>query len=88
MKYNFKKYRHGEADTLGEPYDYKSVMHYPRRAFSTNGRATIVPKQGQTIGNRQGFSKVDINQIKKLYKCGGVGPTSRPKPPTKPPVGK
>ena len=26
--YNFKKYRPGEASTLGEPYDKQSVMHY------------------------------------------------------------
>ena len=28
MRYNFEKYRPGEADTMGEPYDYKSIMHY------------------------------------------------------------
>ena len=30
MEYNFNKYRQGEASTLGEPYDKKSVMHYAK----------------------------------------------------------
>ncbi|KAK3728200.1 hypothetical protein QZH41_015954 [Actinostola sp. cb2023] len=87
---NFEKYRHGEADTLNAPYDYLSIMHYPEYAFSKNRRKTIVPiRSGVRIGQRSGFSKVDIQQIKKLYKCsgggGGVRPTRRP---TRPPVGK
>ena len=28
VEYNFKKYRPGQASTLGEPYDKQSVMHY------------------------------------------------------------
>nr|VFU02998.1 mRNA [Oulactis sp. MM-2018] len=78
--YNFKKYSHGQADTLGEPYDYGSIMHYPRRAFSRNGKETIVPKKsGVTIGQRRGLSRIDIRQLNKLYKCrGGVIPTRLP----------
>ena len=71
----FKKYPHGEGDYLGEPYDYDSVMHYPRDAFGLeyNGRrmATLVPKDKpwRKIGQRSKFSQIDLNQINKLYKC-------------------
>lgn len=28
MRYNFEKYKNGQADTYGAPYDVGSVMHY------------------------------------------------------------
>ena len=49
MKGQFKKYSHGQIDSLGVKYDYSSVMHYHRRAFSRNGRDTIVPKQAGAV---------------------------------------
>lgn len=45
----FKKYSHGQIDSLGVVYDYGSVMHYPRWAFSKNGRDTIVPKRAGVV---------------------------------------
>ena len=71
----FKKYPHGEADYLNEPYDYESVMHYPRTGFGVvvnrKPLATIVPKDKpwREIGLRKGFSKIDLRQINKLYNC-------------------
>jgi hypothetical protein len=49
-------------------YDYDSIMHYPMTAFSINGQPTIVPKKaGVTIGQRNGFSKGDIETVNSMY---------------------
>lgn len=75
VKYNFQKYRQGQASTLGAAYDKKSVMHYGNYAFSTNRRKTIVSisNPNERLGQRQGFSKIDIQQLRKYYKCSGGG---------------
>lgn len=53
-------------------YDFDSVMHYRAKAFSTNGDDTIVPKNASIVasrlGQRDGFSPIDRNQINKAYK--------------------
>jgi hypothetical protein len=48
-------------------YDYGSIMHYPRNAFSTNGKDTIVPKHGEAIGQRESLSAGDIAAVEQLY---------------------
>eukprot|EP00112_Aurelia_sp_Birch-Aquarium-sp1_P022417 Seg6310.2 transcript_id=Seg6310.2/GoldUCD/mRNA.D3Y31 product="Zinc metalloproteinase nas-15" protein_id=Seg6310.2/GoldUCD/D3Y31 len=70
----FWNYGHGEADYLGEPYDFDSVMHYHKTAFSIDGqRPTIIAKDKpqRRLGQRKGLSQVDVNQVNKLYKCDG-----------------
>jgi len=86
MEFNFNKYGRSTIDSLGTLYDYGSVMHYDSKAFSRNGRPTILPKkQGVSLGNREYLSDIDIQQMNLLYKCsgggGGGGGGSRPKPP-------
>lgn len=55
---------------FGAPYDYNSIMHYPRTAFSRNGEDTIVPKKsGANIGQRNGLSVHDIERINTMYNC-------------------
>lgn len=50
-----------DGDDVGA-YDYGSIMHYPRTAFSKNGLDTIVPTNppGAAIGQRTGLSAGDI----------------------------
>ncbi|KAM8921420.1 embryonic protein UVS.2-like [Pelodytes ibericus] len=66
---NFKKL---VTNNLGLPYDYSSVMHYPRYAFSnTTNQATIVPKPDPnvTIGQTDGLTPLDVSKINSLYQC-------------------
>lgn len=81
---NFAKERAGEIDSLGTPYDYRSMMHYSKSAFTNNGEITIetLDKTKQDIiGQRNGFSQIDARQINLMYKCRGTRPT--PGTPTK-----
>uniref|UniRef100_A0A915BIG2 Metalloendopeptidase n=2 Tax=Parascaris univalens TaxID=6257 RepID=A0A915BIG2_PARUN len=79
--YNFDKLKADEVDSLGEPYDYASIMHYARDTFS---RAmyldTILPKvivngRRPEIGQRVQLSAGDISQTRKLYRCPVCGET-------------
>jgi hypothetical protein len=62
-----------DGDDLGA-YDYGSIMHYPRTAFSKNGQDTIVPTDPTAqIGQRIGLSAGDIAAVKSMYpECGVV----------------
>jgi len=71
-KFNFNKGRTGTITSHGTPYDYSSVMHYPGKAFSANGGYTIRTRDSskqRLIGQRTGFSRTDIDQIRRMYKC-------------------
>lgn len=55
-----------DGDDIGG-YDFGSLMHYGRRAFSNNNQDTIVPLGGQAIGQRNGLSPGDIAAIRAMY---------------------
>ncbi|XP_053545305.1 astacin-like metalloendopeptidase [Bombina bombina] len=68
---NFEK-AEPETNNMALKYDYTSVMHYGRFAFTnTPGQATIIPKPDTTviIGQRYGLSNLDLMKIKQLYQC-------------------
>lgn len=62
-----------DGDDLGA-YDYGSIMHYPRKAFSKNNQDTIIPTNtNAVIGQRNGLSAGDIAAVNALYSnCGPV----------------
>nr|XP_057905222.1 bone morphogenetic protein 1-like isoform X1 [Doryrhamphus excisus] len=81
QEYNFLKMEPGEVDSLGEVYDFGSVMHYARNTFSRSVFLdTISPRYDVNggrppIGQRIKLSKGDIAQARKLYKCARCGET-------------
>uniref|UniRef100_A0A8D3CK44 Metalloendopeptidase n=1 Tax=Scophthalmus maximus TaxID=52904 RepID=A0A8D3CK44_SCOMX len=67
MAYNFYKQ---STNNLNTPYDYSSIMHYGKTAFSIQyGRDSItpIPDPNAQIGQRQGMSYWDIMRIHRLY---------------------
>lgn len=66
MAFNFDQ-RFEDGEDIGV-YDYSSIMHYPRWAFSKNGEDTIVPLQNDVeIGQRDTLSELDIAAIEAMY---------------------
>nr|CAD7604061.1 unnamed protein product [Timema genevievae] len=69
------------VDTLGEKFDYRSIMMYDEYAFSKDGVSPTLQakKNGVVIGpiwKKHRLSQSDIRRIHKLYKCNG----NKPKP--------
>ncbi|MEO5741847.1 MAG: M12 family metallopeptidase [Vicinamibacterales bacterium] len=62
MEHNFNQHI-SDGDDVG-PYDFGSIMHYPRDAFSVDGTDTIIPvvalPPGVVMGQRNGLSAGDI----------------------------
>ncbi|XP_054977297.1 astacin-like metalloendopeptidase [Sorex araneus] len=75
---NFMKSR---SSNMMEPYDYSSIMHYGRFAFSRRGQPTIVPLWDPSIhiGQRWNLSASDITRVLRLYDC-DTGQTGVPAP--------
>ena len=76
QEYNFNKLSPSEVNSLGETYDFESIMHYARNTFSRGTYVdTIVPRRDGVsnirpeIGQRVRLSPGDISQANKLYSC-------------------
>ncbi|XP_075044459.1 astacin-like metalloendopeptidase [Mixophyes fleayi] len=60
------------TNNLGLEYDYSSVMHYGKFAFTTDYRKQTIqpiPKDAILIGQRLGLSNLDVAKINRLYNC-------------------
>jgi hypothetical protein len=70
MEHNFDKVSSAFGN-FNTSYDYTSLMHYPKWAFTKNGLDTIVPIDkgfSDIIGSRA-LSPGDVQRIKNMYKC-------------------
>ncbi|XP_059620608.1 seminal metalloprotease 1-like [Phlebotomus argentipes] len=67
---NFEKFDDTVISHFGVRYDYDSVMHYPRTAFTMNDEDTIVPLDPEAeIGQRVRLSQGDIDRLNNMYDC-------------------
>ena len=76
QQYNLNKLTPLEVNSLGEDYDYGSIMHYARNTFARATYVdTILPRKKPDmevrpeIGQRVRLSSGDIAQANKLYGC-------------------
>ncbi|XP_055595677.1 zinc metalloproteinase nas-13-like [Uranotaenia lowii] len=67
-EHNFDRYSSAILNDFGIAYDYDSVMHYSRSAFSIDGKPTIIPVvKDAIIGQRVGMSVKDIKRLNEMY---------------------
>ncbi|KAG8232232.1 hypothetical protein J437_LFUL011978 [Ladona fulva] len=71
MEHNFQRLSWQFVTNLGAPYDTGSIMHYDPYSFSKDKTSpTILPKRrGVSIGQRFGFSEIDLWKLNRLYAC-------------------
>ncbi|XP_035991186.1 meprin A subunit beta [Fundulus heteroclitus] len=71
-EHNFRKVASNESTVHGTPYDYMSVMHYGKDAFTNGDGSTIItidPKFQDVIGQRLEMSPTDAKELNLLYSC-------------------
>ncbi|XP_042565063.1 meprin A subunit beta-like [Clupea harengus] len=69
---NFDKVSEDYSSLLNTSYDYTSVMHYDKDAFSNGNGSTIITKQPEfqdVIGNSIEMSSTDALELNRLYHC-------------------
>jgi len=57
---------------VGKDYDFQSIMHYDRKAFTKNGMDTIVriDNPSENLGTPgKTLSPLDIAELNALYDC-------------------
>ncbi|XP_040900538.1 meprin A subunit beta-like [Toxotes jaculatrix] len=72
FQHNFYKVSSYYSTTQGVPYDYWSVMHYGKDAFTNGNGSTIITKDAKfqnVIGQRLDMSPSDILELNLHYKC-------------------
>ncbi|XP_059367575.1 meprin A subunit beta-like [Carassius carassius] len=72
--YESKLNKHSEnmSSTQETPYDYYSVMHFDKNAFSNGNGSTIITKSPElqdVIGQLMEMSEYDTIELNQLYKC-------------------
>ncbi|CAB3369744.1 Hypothetical predicted protein [Cloeon dipterum] len=65
----FEKLSANEYSEMGVGYDYDSLMHYSRSAFSKNGEDTIIPYEDVEIGQQEYVSDKDYRKLNVKYNC-------------------
>jgi len=89
MGFNFDLKTQSEASTYGVPYNYESVMHYSKTAFTKNGEITmetIDPDMQDRIGQAETGVDTDYEKVRRIYQCTGTyPPMPRPVYPPPPP---
>lgn len=82
---NFESYSHDDFDTLDIPYDYDSLMHYEKLAFSKNRQNTIeaIGDANRPLGQMKRFSEQDIRRLLMAYKCKSIDKDPLPAQPVR-----
>ncbi|KAM5138569.1 astacin-like metalloendopeptidase isoform 2-T2 [Mantella aurantiaca] len=69
IQWNFQK---NNGNFLNNAYEYSSLMHYGSKTFvNTSGQMSIIPKPNPNIpiGQKTGFSNLDVKKMNVLYNC-------------------
>nr|QNH72409.1 toxin candidate TRINITY_DN16695_c0_g1_i1 [Isarachnanthus nocturnus] len=68
---NFEVNSLEEQNTFNLPYDYDSILHYNKKAYSKNGEDTIQANYDpdRQLGSFGKFSSLDIEKLKYVYPC-------------------